>query len=56
VDGSFVGNTPSDLQLPEGEHAVAVKKTGFKDWARKLKVTSGSNVHLKAELDKAANP
>jgi hypothetical protein len=56
VDGSFVGNTPSDLQLPEGEHAVAVKKTGFKDWERKLKVTSGSNVHLKAELDKAANP
>jgi hypothetical protein len=56
VDGSFVGNTPSDLQLPEGEHVVAVKKTGFRDWERKLKVTSGSNVHLRAELDKAANP
>jgi hypothetical protein len=56
VDGSFVGNTPSDLQLPEGEHAVAVKKAGFKDWERKLKVAGGSNVHLKAELDKTASP
>src|SRR6202050_873421 len=32
VDGSFVGNTPSDVQIAEGEHTVTVKKTGFKDW------------------------
>ncbi|MGA9544723.1 MAG: PEGA domain-containing protein [Candidatus Sulfotelmatobacter sp.] len=52
VDGSFVGNTPSDIQVAEGEHTVAVKKSGFKDWERKLKVTSGSSVHLNAELEK----
>jgi len=56
VDGSFVGNTPSDVQVIEGEHTVSVKKTGFKDWERKLKVSSGSSVHLNAELEKAANP
>lgn len=52
VDGSFVGNTPSDVQVAEGEHSVVVKKTGFKDWERKLKVSAGSSVHLNAELEK----
>lgn len=56
VDGSFVGNTPSDVQVAEGDHTVAVKKTGFKDWERKLKVTAGSSVHLNAELEKVATP
>jgi len=56
VDGSFVGNTPSDVQVAEGAHSVSVKKAGFKDWERKLKVTGGSSVHLNAELEKAANP
>jgi PEGA domain-containing protein len=53
VDGSFVGNAPSDVQVSEGEHTVAVKKTGFKDWQRKLKVSAGSSVRLNAELEKA---
>ena len=55
VDGSFAGNTPSDVQVAEGEHTVSVKKTGFKDWERKLRVSGGSSVHLNAELEKAAN-
>lgn len=52
VDGSFVGNTPSDIDVLAGEHTVAVKKTGFQTWEKKLKVSNGSNVHLKAELEK----
>lgn len=56
VDGSFVGNTPSDVQVSEGEHLVSIKKAGFKDWERKLKVSGGSSVHLNAELEKVQNP
>ena len=56
VDGSFVGNTPSDVLVAEGEHTVSVKKPGFKDWERKLKVTGGSSVHLNAELEKVSSP
>jgi hypothetical protein len=56
VDGSFVGNTPSDVQVAEGDHAVLVKKAGFKDWERKLRVSGGSSVHLNAELEKVASP
>jgi hypothetical protein len=52
VDGSFVGNTPSDIQVTEGEHTISVKKAGFKDWERKLRVSGGSSVHLNAELEK----
>jgi hypothetical protein len=37
VDGSFVGNTPSDVQVTEGAHTIVVKKSGFKDWQRTLK-------------------
>jgi len=52
LDGSFVGNAPSDVQVAEGDHTVAVKKAGFKDWERKMKVSGGSSVHLNAELEK----
>ncbi len=56
VDGNFVGNTPSDVQVADGEHTVSVKKAGFKEWQRKLKVSSGSSVHLSAELEKTTTP
>ena len=53
LDGSFVGNTPSEVQVPEGDHTITVKKSGFKDWERKMKVNAGSSVHLSAALEKA---
>jgi hypothetical protein len=53
VDGSFVGNTPSDIDVADGEHTVSVQKRGFKSWQRKLKVSHGSSIHLKAELEKS---
>ena len=56
VDDSFVGNTPSDLQVTEGEHTVVVKKAGFKNWERKLKSSAGSSVHIGAELEKVDIP
>jgi len=51
IDGSFVGNTPSVVELAPGEHVVIVKKSGYKPWERKLKV-SGGEVKLTAELEK----
>ena len=56
VDGSFVGNTPSEVQVAEGDHAVVVKKSGFKSWERKLKSSAGSSVHISVELEKADAP
>lgn len=54
VDGTFSGNTPSDLQIPEGEHVITVKKSGYKDWQRKMKVVAGSNIRLNAAMETAA--
>jgi hypothetical protein len=51
VDGSFVGNTPSVVEVAPGEHVVIVTKSGYKPWERKLKV-SGGEIKLTAELEK----
>jgi len=51
IDGSFVGNTPSTIEVAAGEHAVTVRKSGYKPWERKLKVTGGE-IKLVAELEK----
>jgi hypothetical protein len=56
VDGNFVGNTPSDVQISEGDHTISLKKTGFKNWERKLKVNAGSSVHLSVELENSDTP
>jgi len=56
VDGSFVGSTPSEVQVSEGDHTVVVKKSGFKNWERKLKSSAGSSVHISSELEKADTP
>ena len=51
IDGAFAGSTPSSLSLGNGEHMVAVKKSGYKSWERKIKITGG-NINLTAELEK----
>src|SRR5262249_22782623 len=50
VDGEFMGNTPSVLELDPGEHSIAVRKTGYKPWEKKLKLTAGE-IKLNAELE-----
>lgn len=52
IDGGFVGNTPSTINLAPGKHEITVKKTGFADWTRKLNVTGGS-IHIDASLQAA---
>ena len=54
VDGSFVGNTPSTIDLATGDHTVTVSKNGYKTWERKMKANGGSvnlNVQLEAQQE-----
>jgi len=51
VDGNFIGNTPSSVELPAGEHAIVVKKSGYKNWERKIKTTAGA-INVSASLEK----
>ena len=52
VDGAFVGNTPAKVKLPAGAHLVEVRKPGFKDYQRQLQVSEGSELNLRAVLEK----
>jgi len=49
VDGSFVGSTPSTLNIVPGKHSIVVKKSGYQDWSRSMMVGSGS-IRLNAEM------
>lgn len=49
VDGAFVGNTPTTVQLSPGPHRIVVKH-GVKTWQRTLQVNAGSTVTLNATL------
>lgn len=52
VDGGFVGNTPSTVNLTVGSHQITVKKKGFADWTKTLSITGGT-VNLTADLEAA---
>ena len=52
VDGLFVGNAPTNLKLSEGIHIIEVKKVGHETFKRELRVLKGSEVVLRAELQK----
>jgi hypothetical protein len=56
VDGSFVGNTPAQLKLAAGKHAVRVAAAGHAEKTRELEVLGGSEVALTASLPKATSP
>jgi hypothetical protein len=50
INGAFVGNTPSVLDLPSGPETITISKRGFKPWTRVVTLTSGT-VSIFAELD-----
>jgi hypothetical protein len=50
LDGNFVGDTPSTIDVSPGAHTVGVKKPGYKTWERKITVSSGK-VNISAELE-----
>lgn len=52
IDGNFVGNTPSEIEVAAGEHLVSVKKVGYAAWVKKLVVNGASTVRLSASLEK----
>lgn len=51
VDGNFVGNTPAQMDLPNGKHTITVSKDGYKEWQRVLLVTDDA-VNIDAVLEK----
>jgi hypothetical protein len=50
IDGKFVGNTPSVIQLEAGSHKISIEAAGHKTWERTIEVTAGSKVTVQAKL------
>ena len=50
VDGKFLGNAPSTLQLPSGDHDVVVQHAGYQPWRRTITINSGSVINVNAAL------
>lgn len=52
LDGTFVSSTPATLELPAGNYQVSVQLSGYQEWKRDLRVLSGSEITLRARLEK----
>jgi hypothetical protein len=52
INGSFVGNTPSDIEVDPGKNEVRITKKGFAPWSRSVMVKGGT-ITLNAELESA---
>jgi hypothetical protein len=53
IDGAFVGNTPSSIDVPPGGHKVSISKKGFVGWERTIKVLPG-HASVSPELQPAS--
>ncbi len=52
LGNNFVGSTPATLELPAGTYKVSVRLEGYKDWQREVQVLGGSELTLRARLEK----
>jgi len=53
IDGNFVGDTPSQLELSAGDHIVRLTKNGYAAWEKKLHTTAGL-ISINAEMESQA--
>lgn len=50
VDGYFVGNTPTTVQIPVGKHLVSITKWGYESWSQDLDVAAGKDLSINPKL------
>lgn len=54
INGNFVGNTPSSVEMAPGEETITISKKGYQPWVRKIKVTGGT-INVNVDLEKLPN-
>ena len=52
VDGTYAGNTPSEIGLITGSHVIVLSMPGFAEWKRELWVAPDSALNVTANLQK----
>jgi hypothetical protein len=51
VDGRYLGDAPSTLRLPAGDHVLTVTAAGHKTWERRVHLTPGGDTNIAATLE-----
>lgn len=51
VDGRYLGNAPSTLRLPAGDHVLTLTAAGHKTWERRVHLTPGGDTNIAATLE-----
>jgi hypothetical protein len=51
VDGRYLGNSPSTLKLPAGDHVLTITAAGHKTWERRIHLTPGGDTNIAALLE-----
>ena len=51
IDGEFVGSTPSSINLQPGRHTIVLRKKGFKEWKRVVRVRPGDALTVHADME-----
>jgi membrane protease subunit (stomatin/prohibitin family) len=52
IDGSYEGNTPSQVSLAPAEYIIRVARAGFKPWERRVIIKAGTAKTFNAILEK----
>jgi len=52
VDSRYAGNAPASIKLTLGTHSIQVVMKGYKDWARDISITAGSDLKVNAALER----
>lgn len=52
IDGNFVGNTPSTLQVTAGRHAIELRLSGYRSYTVTMRVDAGSHPRISKTLEK----
>ncbi len=53
ADNSFVGKTPTSLNLSPGQHFIRLFMKDYKNWSQQIAIAAGSEVKLTATLEKS---
>jgi hypothetical protein len=51
VDGRYLGNAPSTVRLPAGDHVLTITAAGHKTWERRIHLTPGGDTNIAAALE-----
>ncbi len=51
VDGRFQGQTPAELELPDGEHSIRVRRQGYQEAIRTVRSAAGHQAEVEVRLE-----